>query len=142
VRNIPREPEPDIQVDAEPVRESGVGKVVGHIPLLRRLHKAAPPLVPPEPLRQVNPKLSAEERAELTDPVEVNVRVYVDEGGKVQYAELLSNAKHHPNLSSAAVFAARRWNFTPAVQGGQHVPGEVILHFHFTPPAPSARARN
>jgi TonB family protein len=137
VRNIPREPQPNIQVDAEPVAGSRLAKVVGHIPLLRRLHKSAPPLVPPAPLRQVPPTLSAKDRAELTDPVEVNVRVYVNEQGKVDFAELLSNAKHHPNLSSAAVYASRRWDFTPAVQDGQHVPGEVILHFHFAPPGPS-----
>jgi len=144
VRNIPV-PQPDILVDAEPVGASRIGKVVGHIPLLRRLHKAAPPLVPPEPVRRVDPKLSSADRAELTDPVNVDVRVYVDEGGKVEYAELLSSAKHHPNLSSAAVYAARRWDFKPAVQGGQHVPGEVILHYRFVPagpPPPAVRGQN
>ncbi|MDR3699662.1 MAG: energy transducer TonB [Candidatus Sulfopaludibacter sp.] len=145
VRNIPREPEPGILVDAEPVKGSRIGQVVGHIPLLRRLHKPAPPLAPPEPVRRVDPKLSSEERAELTNTVDVDVRVYVDEAGKVEYAELMSNAKHHPRLSTAAVYASRRWDFRPAVQGGQHVPGEVILHFRFVPPEPPpppARGQN
>jgi len=136
VRNEARSSTPSISVEVEPVTGSRFGKAVSRIPLLRRLNRQADSFVPPSPTRQVNPRLSAREREEVTDSVRVNVRVYVDESGKVQYAELLSNAKRYPNLSTAAVYASRRWDFVPAVQDGQHVPGEVILHFHFAPPEP------
>ncbi len=127
------EPLPEIAVQSEPVAGSRLNNVVSRIPLLRRLHHQADPVVPPTPLHRVSPELTAGERAELTNPVQVNVRVYVDEKGKVQYAELASDGKRHPNLASAAVFASRHWNFTPAEQDGQPVPGEVILHFRFAP---------
>ena len=143
-RNIPREPEPQITVQAEPVASSRLSKAIGHVPLLRRLGHKGPAVVPPSPVKQVSPRLSARDRAELTDPVLINVRVYVDESGKVEFAELMTDARRHPNLSSAAVYASRRWDFTPAAQGGQPVPGEVILHYRFAPPAPpsSASAQN
>jgi hypothetical protein len=45
---------------------------------------------------------------------------------------LLSDGRH-PQLASAAVYAARKWSFTPARSGDDTVPGEVILHFTYTP---------
>ncbi len=140
--SVARQTEPDVQIDvqAEPVAPSRFARAISKIPLLRRLHHQAPEVHPPAPHRQVNPKLSARERAEVTDPTLVNVRVYVDEEGKVSYAELLSNANRHPNLSTAAVYAARRWSFNPATQDGQPVPGEMILHYRFAPSVTQAAA--
>jgi TonB family protein len=135
---VPHEVEPNVSVEMEPVSSSRMGKVVSHIPFLRRLNKPAQAFVPPAPVHQVKPRLSAHEREMLTEPVRVNVRVYVTEGGKVQYVELLSSARHNRDLATAAVYAARRWEFAPAHVGSEHVPGEVILHFQFVPPGPPA----
>jgi len=52
----------------------------------------------------------------------------------VEYAELLSGALDR-DLAAEAVYAARRWDFAPARMGNEAVPGEVILHFRFEPPA-------
>jgi TonB family protein len=108
---------------------------VGKIPLLRRLRRQQEDFVPPSPVREVRPVLTAKESRELNEPVPVDVKVYVGESGKVTYAELLtSGLGDRRELASAAVYAARRWDFTPARLGDTKVPGEVILHFRFAPP--------
>jgi TonB family protein len=124
----------DVSVVAEPVAESRMGRVVGKIPLIRRLHKKRPAFVPPTPIKQVRPVLNARAGRELTRPVPVDVKVYVAESGQVRYAELLSDStRAHRELATAAVYAARRWEFEPARLGDDKAPGEVILHFRFAP---------
>jgi TonB family protein len=121
-------------VVAEPVTGSRFGRVVGKIPLLRRLRKPTDTFVPPSPTHEVRPELNAENRRSLRRAVPVDVKVYVAESGKVRYAELLSDGTgERRELASAAIYAARRWDFVPARLGDENVPGEVILHFKFTP---------
>jgi hypothetical protein len=132
----PREMEPTVSVEAEPVSGSRVGRVMSHIPLLKRFRKPVQPFVPPTPLHEATPHLSARERAAVTDPVLVNVRVYVTKEGKVEFAEVQSGARHRTELANAAIYAARHWDFTPAHIGEERVPGEVILHFRFAPQEP------
>jgi TonB family protein len=109
---------------------------MSHIPLLKRFRKPVQPFVPPTPLHEATPHLSARERAAVTDPVLVNVRVYVTKEGKVEFAEVQSGARHRTELANAAIYAARHWDFTPAHIGEERVPGEVILHFRFAPQEP------
>jgi hypothetical protein len=132
----PRELEPVVSVEAEPVSGSRVSRVVSHIPLLKRLRKPVQPFVPPTPLHEAKPHLSARDRADITGSVVVSVRVYVTKEGKVDFAEVESGARHRTELANAAIYAARHWDFTPAHMGEERVPGEVILHFRFAPPEP------
>jgi len=83
-------------------------------------------------MHEALPALSARDQREITSEIPVDVKVYVTVSGKVEYAELLSEPEHR-NLDAAAVYAARRWNFTPAMLGEENVPGEVILRFRFAP---------
>ena len=133
-----RSSEPRVEVSAEPVVESRLSRAVHHIPLLRRIKKNKQSAVPPEPISETRPTLSAAERRGLTGEVPIDVRVYVTEAGKVDYAELLDTrpASRHRDLADAAVFAARRWDFRPAHLGDENVPSEVILHFRFKPAEP------
>jgi len=125
-----------VSVSSEPVTSSFFGRVVHKIPLIRRLQKQKEAFAPPKPVRQVEPVLSAQEQRSLTDEVPIAVKVYVTETGKVDYAEVLSRASgSNSPFAMAAVYAARRWSFTPARLGEENVPGEVILHFDFRPPA-------
>jgi hypothetical protein len=128
---------PDISVTAEPVGASRLSSVIGRIPLVRRLKKQRQAFVPPRPSHEYHPVLTASERRSLVRPVAMDVRVFVAENGKVSYAELLSNSGQHRDLATAAVYAARRWDFVPARIGNERVPGEVILHFRFWPDRPS-----
>ena len=135
-RPIPHETRPEVSVVAEPVGASRFGSAIGKIPLLRRLRKQRQSFVPPAPAHEFRPVLSAAEKRTLDRPIVMDVRVWVGENGKVQYAELASNSGRHRDLAAAAVYAARRWDFTPARVGEERVPGEVILHFKFSPEAP------
>ena len=136
----PAVPEPYVSVVAEPVTGSFLGRMVRRIPLVRRLKKQPQAFVPPQALHVVRPVLTPQERHSLTDDVPIDVRVFVTDSGKVDYAELLSTAKaSNRSLAAAAVYAARRWNFTPARIGDENVPGEVILHFEFRSPSSDDR---
>lgn len=105
--------------------------MIGHIPLLRRLKKQPQPTVPPVPVHEVRPVITARERHALTRSVPVDVRVLVAETGKVQNVELIGNGGRQPELARRAMAAARRWEFKPAHSGPDRVEGEVILRFRF-----------
>jgi hypothetical protein len=123
-----------VSVRVEPV--SGSRGVIGRIPFFRRFKKQPQTFVPPAPVREVRPSLSARERHALIGTVPMDVKVFVGDTGKVQYVELVSNIGQHEDLASLAVYAARRWEFSPARLGQEKVPGEVILHFRFSPEEP------
>ncbi len=137
-----RSPEPEVPVTVEPAGQSAVGKVIGHIPLLRRLKKQPQPIVPPVPIHEVHPTITAKERHALRRSVPVDVRVLVAETGKVRNVELIGNGWRQPDpqLARRAMAAARRWEFTPAHSGPDRVPGEVILHFMFPTEEPVGQA--
>ncbi len=137
IRAVPQgalEPYSTVTVEAVEVTESRLGRIAGKIPLLRRLHRT-PESLPPRPVRQTTPTVPAELRRTLKSEVPLDVRAYIDESGKVTYAEILSDfAEADRGLASVAVFNARRWEFRPAQLGGHVVPGQVILHYRFGNP--------
>jgi len=134
-----REPEPSVSMSAQPVAGSFLGRVVRKIPLIRRIKKPAS-FVPPKPVHQVRPVLTPDDRQSLTSEVPINVKVYITDSGKVDFAELLSRGSEGSRpFAVAAVSAARQWNFTPARLGEENVPGEVILRFDFRPAASERR---
>ncbi len=95
-------------------------------------HGDRPGFVPPQPVHRpalaIPPNLR--ERARLEGPIEV--RVYVDPSGRVEYAELETEAAQTDrDLAALAVFSSRRWQFTPAHIGDRKVPGEVLLRYRF-----------
>jgi len=127
-------PEPYSTVSVEAVPETRLSHIVSKIPLLRRLHRTAE-IVPPRPLHETTPAIPAELRRTLKSEVPLDVRAFVDEWGKVTYAEIASNVPEgERGLASLAVFDARHWEFTPAQLGGQPVPGQVILRYRFGNP--------
>ncbi len=127
-------PEPYTTVTVEAVTESRLSRIAGKIPLLRRLRRR-PGFLPPRPVRETTPTVSAELRRTLKGEVPLDVRAYINESGKVTYAEMLSNVTEaNRRLASLAVFNARRWEFMPAQLEAQMVPGEVILHYRFGNP--------
>lgn len=134
-------PEPDrspaarVEVSTELAPSSRWSRVERHIPLLRRLKKSPQASVPPQPVHTEQPALSLAEQRSLTTEVPIDVRVYITESGRVDFAELLDtrSADRHRDLASAAVFAARRWDFRPARLGEADVPSQAILHFRFKP---------
>jgi len=121
-------------VTFEAVTESHLGSVMGKIPLLRRLHRAAD-FVPPTPLQGTTPTVSEELLHTLRTEVPLDVRVYIDKSGKVDYAELLSDiTAANRDFASLAVFNARHWTFTPARSETRTVAGRAMLHYRFGNP--------
>jgi TonB family protein len=89
---------------------------------------------PPAPVRQPRPQVPADVQRGIKRAAIVNVRVYVDRAGKVEFAELLSDGTGaNRELAAIAVFAARRWEFEPATVNGKAVPGKAVLRFRFAP---------
>jgi hypothetical protein len=87
---------------------------------------------PPAPLHQA--ALPSLPRRDDARELDLDVKVYVNPTGKVDYAELLSNvSKVNRDLAALLVFSARRWEFVPAREAQEDVPGEVILHYRFAP---------
>ncbi len=127
---LPGAPPPFTTVTVEGVTESDRHKR----PLLGSRRRTRE-LVPPKPFRENVPVVPIELRRNLREQTTIDVRVFVNERGKVRYAELLSDfATVDPGLASLAVFNARRWEFIPARLEGNIVPGEAILHYQFGNP--------
>jgi hypothetical protein len=123
---------PSFHVSVEPV--PGTRR---NIPLIGKRNRR-PDYVPPAPLR--NPGLTIPPHRNLARDVKINVKVYVNPSGKVDYSEVLSKvAETDRDLAVLAMFSARRWEFVPARDGDSTVPGEVILHYQFGPAARAAR---
>jgi hypothetical protein len=129
---IPTRVDPPFRVTVEPV--SGARR---NIPLIGK-HLRRPDYVPPAALR--DPGLSIPANRNLPKDVKINVKVYVNPSGGVDYSEVTSKVPETDrDLASLAVFAARRWEFAPAREGDSTVAGEVILHYQFGPGARAAR---
>jgi TonB family protein len=79
--------------------------------------------VPPAPIRKVSPAVPDGDAQGSVD-----VKVYIDESGKVSRAQLLTKDS---DLADAALNAARQWHFTPARKRDKPVPSEMVLHFRF-----------
>jgi len=127
-------PERYATVTVEAVAEWPSNRIAGKIPLLRRLIRP-PEFQPPRPVRESKPALPPELGRSLKGEAVLDVRAYINESGKVTYAEMLSAVTEANRLfAGLAVFDARRWEFTPAQLGAQVVPGQAILHYRFGNP--------
>jgi CheY-like chemotaxis protein len=121
-------------VTFEPVTESHSGGVMGKMPLLRRLHRG-PEFVPPRPVQETTPTVPEKLLSTLRTEVPLDVRVYINKSGKVDYAELLSDITAvNRGFASLAVFDARHWEFEPARSGTRIVPGRALLRYRFNNP--------
>jgi len=129
--NSPARANPSFHVSVEPVTGSRRS-----IPLIGKRTRRAD-YVPPVPLR--NPGLTIPPSRNLARDVKINVKVYVNPSGKVDYSEVVSKVPETDrDLAVLAMFSARRWEFVPARDGDSTVPGEVILHYQFGPGAQAA----
>jgi iron complex outermembrane receptor protein len=98
---------------------------------------AAALAVPPIPIDQIRPAYPAEALASRARG-DVAVTATISSTGEVSGVELARGAA--PLLDRAALDAATRWRFKPALRGGVAVPSRVELLFHFEPPPEAAAA--
>ena len=126
-----------IHVRVEPVPVSRLERLTRSLPLIGKRYRR-PDYVPPAALR--NPGLTSPPPRGVSREVNIDVKVYVNPAGKVDYSEVLSKvAEPDRDLAASAVFSARRWEFVPARDSDGTVPGEVILHYQFAPGTRLAR---
>ena len=103
-------------------------------PLFRGF-RSAPEFEPPSPIRTSTPLIGDALRHRLRSEVSLDVRVYINKCGKVDYAELLTDiTDRNRDLATLAVFDARHWEFKPARSGTRIVPGRAILYYQFSTP--------
>lgn len=88
-------------------------------------------VAPGEVLNQVLPEVSEKSRSTIHGTVRTVIKVHVDSSGSVSAAEIASGPSKF--FASAALDAARQWDFAPAKIDGHAVPSEWLLHFDFTP---------
>ena len=125
--------EPSVRVWTEAVAGSPWGRLVGKVPLVRRLRKSAKNSAP-APIFQAQPVLTNPAKQSITRPVSVDVRVAVAESGIVESAEVIEfSDPMNVALTNSALAAAVRWTFEPARSEEVAVASKVILHFRFTP---------
>jgi TonB family protein len=90
--------------------------------------------VPARPLKQVMPNAGNWGRLRLFGPTNVEVKVKIDETGRVTDAQVVSDGPGNDGLfASAALAAAKEWTFEPAKTLGHSVRSDHTIEFHFRP---------
>jgi outer membrane biosynthesis protein TonB len=127
--------DPFVSVAVEPATESEGGGLIHKLSLFGKGKRSKrTDFVPPAPIRRAPTNVPPELRGRIKHETPVDVKVYVDRTGRVEYAELLSEGTGPDrDLASLAVFSSRRWQFSPAHLGEEAVPAEVVLRFRFGP---------
>jgi outer membrane biosynthesis protein TonB len=83
---------------------------------------------------EAQPVLSVSDKQELIRPVSVDIKVFVENSGKVSNAQIVEYGNPPSwKLANAALAASRRWTFEPVRAGDTTNADELILHFRFSP---------
>jgi hypothetical protein len=91
-----------------------------------------PAYVPPRPVNWVQP----EGASSVSEPLDIKVKVRIDETGHVTAAHALIEGPHRDRkLMAAAAAAVRQWIFEPAKSYGTNVPCEETIVIHLGPEA-------
>lgn len=89
--------------------------------------------VPPVPLREAMPDHLGR-KIILYKNIDVEVKVTLDALGHVEQAHVENSAKNlNLALIGVVTTTAKQWRFRPATRGGQPVPSEYVIIFHFSP---------
>ena len=122
----------DASVDLEAVEDGSIKHVMHHIPLLGGTYRGGHDFHPAQVVRRTTPHVPAAVARELTTEVPVDLKLKVDNTGRVSSVELLSRGSDRA-LVQLAGDAAYGWQFQPAQLKDRPVSSEVIVHFHFRP---------
>jgi hypothetical protein len=90
--------------------------------------------VPAKPVYRAPPVVAAGIRPRIKGSVPIDVRVRIDERGRVISATPITKLHDAIDeyLGGRAVLAARQWRFEPARENGKAVQGTQTIHFVFT----------
>ena len=93
-----------------------------------------PAFVAARPIHESLPNLPRAIRNTVTSEVEVQIKVQVDESGRVvRIAPLGPTGRASGAIVRISDEAARQWRFAPAMRRNQPVASEVVLTFRYTP---------
>lgn len=99
--------------------------------------RSAAPITPvqaPKALREIRPTLPFSVASMLKRPTQVQVRVFVDQYGRVTRAEpVIPPGGINQYLGASAANAAKLWTFQPARRGDTPLASELVLNFTFAP---------
>jgi hypothetical protein len=116
----------------EPVRPSGLQRMIHKVPGLRRLNPSSTGgkgFIPPRPIHDIQFVVPPDASPALMQKKRMDVKASVDASGRVTRVELLS--PRDEDLVTLAAYAANGWRFAPAELNDELVPAKVILHFSF-----------
>jgi len=89
-------------------------------------------ITPPKALVEVAMEVADKLKQSIFGDVFITLNLDVDDKGKVTKAALAGKiTKNVQKLESAALDAVRRWQFEPARQGDQPIPGQTTVRLHF-----------
>jgi TonB family protein len=123
-------PRVDGSVFMESVQPGGFREALHHIPLIG--HNRTDDYIPPSAVRSFAPKIPVDIARQMTAPEAVDLKLKVDNTGRVTSVEVLSR-ETPPDFVRLAGNAAYDWQFDPAHLKDKAVSSEVIAHFRFRP---------
>jgi len=85
-------------------------------------------------VKQFLPEASQKARATIRGKVRINVKVHVDESGRVTAAAFEAPGPSQ-YFADRTLEAAKLWLFAPAKMDGHNVPSEWVLRFEIDPAA-------
>ncbi|HEU0141873.1 MAG TPA: hypothetical protein VFQ79_19275 [Bryobacteraceae bacterium] len=139
----PREAPPVVTVTMEPVEPSAARRFLQKIPGIRQLqrnaYRAGDEFEPAVPLKQPSPTLPPSLYSTIHSTVPIDLRVSIDEQGRVFQTRLVSEEPLPPSLVRLAEDTAAKWSFRPARIKDKEVDSEVVLQFRFSPALVSSR---
>ncbi|MCZ2076957.1 MAG: energy transducer TonB [Bryobacterales bacterium] len=139
----PREAPPVVTVTMEPVEPSVVRRFLQKIPGIRELQRNAyrggEEFEPAVPLKRPSPTLPPSLYSTIHSTVPIDLRVSIDEQGRVFQTRLVTEEPLPPSLVRLAEDTAAKWSFRPARIKDKEVDSEVVLQFRFSPALVSSR---
>ena len=139
----PREAPPVVTVTMEPVEPSAARRFLQKIPGIRQLqrnaYRAGDEFEPAVPLKQPSPTLPPSLYSTIHSTVPIDLRVSIDEQGRVFQTRLVSEEPLPSSLVRLAEDTAAKWSFRPARIKDKEVDSEVVLQFRFSPALVSSR---
>ena len=127
-------PRAESTVYLEVVEDGGLKHAMSKVPVLGSFHRyrGGENFTPPKPLRERTPTVPAGLAAQLTGTLPIDLKLNVDENGRVSGVELLSSHSS-PDFVRLAGDAAYEFQFEPARMKDKAVPSDIIAHFRFRP---------
>ena len=90
--------------------------------------------VPPRPIKWAAPSAKSLGASRISAPTDFEIKVRIDESGRVTAAHaLLDRTRHDETVSAAVTAAVKQWIFEPAKIQGKNVASEQTIVIRVDP---------